>query len=385
MDTTDPRFPSQEEGVYLSHCGISPLHPAAVATAREWDETHQRFGAGVFARLGDPTRALHEAVGELLDVPASDVSFLRNTSEGLCLLANGLPLDPGDRLVSYVHEYPANHYPWRLQEARGAKLALLPDRPCGSGLPEGRPRGFELDELEQLLRGGRVRMVALSHVQFTSGFVADLAAVGRLCRRHGAWFIVDAAQSLGALPLRPPELGVDALAAPGWKWLLGPIGSGLLYTSPRLRETLRCTMAGADLMEQGQDYLNHTWRPHRDGRCFEYSTASMSGAAALAASIRALPLRRGIAAMADQLARLHALLADALDPKRFHPVRFPGAGGPIQSWLVEQPEAVARRTAAAGVTVTVRGGYLRTAPHAYQTGEEMRRAAEVLNRAAVGE
>lgn len=370
------------DGISLSHCGISPLFPGAAAAARRWDDSHQRLGAGVFRELGDPTVAVHRAAATLLGVAATDLSFLRNTAEGLSLVANGLPLAPGDRLVSYVHEYPANHYPWRLQEARGARLDLLPDRPCGSDVPAGQPRGFALEDLESQLRAGGVRAVALSHVQFTSGFTADLPAIGQLCRAHGAWFIVDAAQSLGALPLRPAEWGVDALAASGWKWLRGPIGTGLLYTSPRLRAELRHTMAGADLMEQGEDYLNHTWRPHTDGQRFEYGTASMSQAAALAACLEDFQLRLGPGAILAAGARWRALLRAGLEAKYFHAPDFPDHSGPILSWRVSDPEAVVRRAAAQGVTVTVRGGYLRTAPHAYQTETDLHQAIAVLNQAA---
>ncbi|MHB1306820.1 MAG: aminotransferase class V-fold PLP-dependent enzyme [Limisphaerales bacterium] len=382
LDKSGLNFPIRATGVNLSHCGVSPLYPGAAAAARQWDEAHMRLGAGVFRQLPDPTTAVHRAAAALLDVPETDLSFLRNTAEGLSMVANGLPLAPGERIVSYVHEYPSNHYPWRLQEARGAKLELLPDRDCGSGLPAGRPRGFELADLERLLRVGGVRAVALSHVQFTSGFVADLPAIGRLCREHGAWLIVDAAQSLGVLTLRPREWGVDAIAASGWKWLMGPIGTGLLYTSARLRGELRCTMAGADLMEQGEDYLNHTWRPHADGQVFEYGTASMAPAAALAACIGELQLRHGPTVIAAEAGRLRELLIAGLDPARFRRAHFPGVDGPILSWDVAQPEDTVRRAAEAGITVTVRGGYLRTAPHFYNTDDEIHRAIEILNHGA---
>jgi selenocysteine lyase/cysteine desulfurase len=382
MDKSKLRFPSQTQGVYLGHCGISPLSPAAAAAARQWDEAQMQHGIGVFRQLPDPTTAVHRAAGALLDVPHTEISFLRNTAEGLSLVANGLPLQPGDRILSYIHEYPSNHYPWRLQEARGAVLELLPDRPCGSGLPEGRPRGFELEELEGRLKGGQVRVVALSHVQFTSGFTADLPAIGKLCRNHGAWLIVDAAQSLGVAPLRPEAWGIDALAASGWKWLLGPIGTGILYTSARLRAEIRCTMAGADLMEQREDYLNYTWRPHADGQFFEYGTASMAQAAALAASIQEVHLAHGIDAIAIEAARLRSLLIAGLDPDLFAPAKFPGGATSILSWVVESPETVARLAGQNGVTVTPRGGYLRTAPHFYQTDDELHRAVAVLNQAA---
>ncbi len=384
IDKSALRFPSQARGIYLNHCGIAPLYPGAAAAAREWDSAHSELGAGVFRKFGDPTVAVRRAAAQVLSVADTDISFLRNTAEGLSMVANGLPLNAGDRIVSYVHEYPSNHYPWRLQEARGATLELLPNRAAGCALTGQRPLGFDLADLEKLLRQGRVRAVALSHVQFASGFTADLPAIGRLCREHGAWLIVDAAQSLGALPLRPVEWGVDAVAASGWKWLLGPVGTGLLYTSARLRAELRCTMAGADLMEQGENYLDLSWQPHADGRFFEYSTGSMSQAAALAASLRDLPARFGTDAIAAETARLRAVLLAGLDRAHFQPAEFPGANGPILSWLVPEPEAVARRAAQAGVTVTVRGGYLRTAPHFYNTDEEIQRAIEALNRAARG-
>lgn len=383
FDKTALRFPIQESCVYLNHCGVSPLYPGAARAAHDWDETHVRSGVGVFAKRGNPTVTVRRAAAALLDVPDTDLSFLRNTAEGLSLVANGLPLEPGDRIVSYVHEYPSNHYPWRLQEARGATLELLPDRPCGSNLPEGLPRGFELDDLDTTLRAGRVRAVALSHVQFTSGFMVDLAAAGQLCREHGAWLIIDAAQSLGVVPLRPQAWGVDAIAASGWKWLLGPVGSGLLYTSPRLRAELKCTMAGADLMEQGDNYLDHTWRPHHDGRFFEYSTSNMAQAAALAACLHDLQLHYGPDRIAAETARLRGLLIQGLDPARFPRVRFPGSDGPILSWAVPRPDAVARLATQNGVTVTQRGGYLRTAPHFYNHDDEILRAIDILNRVAV--
>lgn len=376
------RFPVQEERIYLNHCGIAPLHPAAKNAAQEWDEAHMRHGAEVFRRLGDPQQRLHQSAAQLLGVPAEDLSFLRNTAEGLSMIANGLPMKPGERILSYVHEYPSNHYPWRLQQNRGLTLGLLPDRDCGSDLPEDRPRGFLLSDLEKELKKGDVRAVALSQVQFASGFMVDLVEAGRLCKAHGAWLIVDAAQSLGAVELFPAKWGVDAVAASGWKWLLGPVGTGLLYTSAQLRRELACTMAGADLMEQGEDYLNHSWRPHQDGKFFEYSTGSMSQAAALDAVLRNYHLNIGITQIDEECRRLRGRLAEGLDRRYFRPARFPGKDGPILSWLVDDPEGLARRAQQSGVFVTVRGNYLRTAPHYYNTNEEIERAVEKLNAAA---
>jgi selenocysteine lyase/cysteine desulfurase len=228
----------------------------------------------------------------------------------------------------------------------------------------------------------RTRIVALSHVQFTSGFAADLAGLGAFCRERGIDLVVDVAQSLGCLPVYPEEWGVSAVAASGWKWLLGPLGCGLLYTSAAFREKLTPVVVGADIVTQGLDYLDHTWRPHRDGRLFEYSTCQESYALALTCCLRDLFLAASPEAVRAEVFRLQDGFLAALDTERFRPVRFlerhrsgilalAPAGDPP-----ERLEAGLRRS---GVVTTVRGGYLRIAPHFYNDDTEMVRAAETLN------
>src|SRR6266540_1788758 len=102
-------------------------------------------------------------------------------------------------------------------------------------------------------------VVALSHVQFASGYCADVKALAEFCKARDIDLVLDVAQSLGSLPIYPEVLQAAALVSSGWKWLLGPVGSGLLYTSPRLRAKLELTMVGAEAMQQGVDYLDHAW------------------------------------------------------------------------------------------------------------------------------
>ena len=103
--------------------------------------------------------------------------------------------------------------------------------------------------------------------------------LGEFCRQRAIDLVVDCAQSLGCLPVRPEACHVAALASSGWKWLLGPWASGLLYTSPDFRRKLRPVMAGPGMMRQQLDYLDHRWNPHVDGRLFEYSTLAWDHAA----------------------------------------------------------------------------------------------------------
>lgn len=353
----------------------------------EFEKAHSEMGnlALSIHSYSEVLDRLHEAAGTLLQTAKSNISFTKSTAEGLSMIANGYPFEPGDEILSYVHEYPANHYPWRLQEKlRGVKLVLLSDSRYRSAPDDTRPTAWSMEELKRLVTS-RTRMVALSHVQFASGFAADLAELGAFCKERGIDLIIDAAQSLGSLPLYPEECGVAAVAASGWKWLMGPIGSSLLYTSPQLRAKLELSMAGASLMRQGDDYLNHTWDPIEDGGIFEYATVPICLAMALECAIRENFLRYGLENIRAEISRLQAIALEGLDRSRLHPLEFPEANrSGILSLSVRGGKAdeLARSAGAKGVVCTVRGGYLRFAPHFYSSDDEIERAVRVLNELA---
>jgi selenocysteine lyase/cysteine desulfurase len=154
-------------------------------------------------------------------------------------------------------------------------------------------------------------VIAVSHVQFSSGYAADLKALGEFCRERGIDLIVDCAQSLGCLPVFPEECNIAALATSGWKWLMGPWASGLLYTRADLRRKLQPVMAGPGLMRQHLDYLDHRWNPHDDGRMFEYSTLSWDHAAGLNAVLTEVFQRFDIEAIRASLPPADVFLPSA--------------------------------------------------------------------------
>ena len=180
----------------------------------------------------------HRNFGQLFKTSPENISMMTNTSESLSMIANGYPLEAGDQIISYVNEYPANHYPWVMQaKRRGVELILLSDvdpvqesRPYTSPIPDQFARSWSFKELESRVTD-RTRIIALSHVQFTSGFAADLPRLGEFCQSKGIDLVIDAAQGLGCLPIYPEEYGISCVASAGWKWLLGPPGTGVLYLS----------------------------------------------------------------------------------------------------------------------------------------------------------
>ena len=190
----------------------------------------------------------------------------------------------------------------------------------------------------------RTRIVALSHVQFVTGFALDLdAGRERSAVERGIDLVLDGAQSLGALPLEPASLGVAAVAASGWKWLRGPIGSGLMYTSADLPlDGLRTSSWGAETMRQGTDYLDHSWAPHTSAKRFEFSTSSPALVAALEASIAEL-FGHGLVAIRAHLLRLQDLLLETPRSSTLRTVALPGCeplGDPRAALHACRPEQV---------------------------------------------
>lgn len=382
FDKSAAAFPGRDAYVFLLSCGASPLPAVARDRLVAAAQAQADMGGLVFGSYDQTLDRLRRTAARLLDTSSDNVSFQHNTTEAMSLIADGYPFEPGDEVLSYVHEYPANHYPWRNLSRRGVRLVQLPNvvtrgnEACGE-----RPCAFSLDDLEQRMTS-RTRVVALSTVQFASGFALDVEAVSRICREHGADLVLDAAQSLGVLPLRPDEHGVAAVAASGWKWLLGPIGSALMYTSPAFRAKLGHVVVGAETMQQGTDYLDHSWAPHETAKRFEYATSSPALAGALEASISGIHLRYGVEAIRDEVLRLQDRLLERLDQAHFDPVRHPAGNRSGVLCVVSRrrrPEELVESLLARGFVSSARGGYLRLAPHFFVTDEEIDRLAEALN------
>ena len=382
FDKSVAAFPGRDRKVFLLSCGASLL--PAVALEQMVAAAHDQAESGglVFGSYDETLDRFHRTAARLLGTGAGNISFQRNTTEGLSLIAGGYPFQPGDEVISYVHEYPANHYPWRNLTRRGVSLVELPNVPDSDASgADGRPFAFSLDDLEQRITR-RTRVVALSSVQFTSGFAVSVELLAEICRAHGVDLVLDAAQGLGAMPLRPDEHGIAAVVAPGWKWLLGPIGSGVMYTSPELRDKLEHVAVGAETMRQGVDYLDHSWAPHTTAKRFEYATASPALVAALEASIAGIHLRYGVEAIRAEILRLQDLLISALDPALFiAPQRAAVNRSGILSVVPRRgtPEDLVQGLFGRGFVTSARGGYVRIAAHFFVTDEEIARLARAMN------
>ena len=228
-------FDLDPELVYLNtgSIGCTPriileqIHRAA--SAMERNPYHHLWGNGLAGDL----QLVCEQVAGLFGAPADTIALTENTTSGLFAIASGIQWKAGDQVVLTNHEHLSCMAVWKYLQ----KQFELELRYVEIPLPD-----FSETEFLTRLQGqltDRTVACCLSHVDSMTGIELPIAEVAKITRAHRVLLLCDAAQSLGMLPVNIPELGVDALAASGHKWLLGPKGTGLIYVDRNARDRIR--------------------------------------------------------------------------------------------------------------------------------------------------
>ncbi len=366
-------FPWTAETVYLNNASIGPIPER---TRRLLDELTARRTAPYLLDARELHAALQEArvtVARLLSAQPEEIALATNTTYGLNLAAGSLPLKPGDKVILSDREFPANVYPWLRLRERGVEVELVPT--TGPGWPDEA-------RLAERLRDGRVRVLAISLVQFASGYRADLDRLGALCRANGAYLVVDAIQALGHVPLDVRRTPVDILACGGQKWLLSPWGSGFVYIRRELIPTLEPVVCGWMSFEGTDDFsqlthYNDTLR--QDARRGELATLPFQDLMAMKESI-ALLLELGVERIGAHIRTLREPLYQLARSGRLNLVS-PTDPEHDSAIVCVQPEHVAEVYHAlkkAHVVCALREGTIRLSPHCYNTVEEIEKVAALL-------
>ena len=371
-------FPVAAGRIFLAHAGVAPLCraardalvEAAVCAASEAQENEE-----VWRRIHDARR---EAAA-LLGADATEIALLGPTSLGLNLVANGLPWSPGDEVVCYMDDYPANVYPWLRLRGRGVVVrCLAPEAP-----------GRITWDLVAAALTSRTRLVALASCHFLSGYRIDIDGIGRRLRERGVLFCLDAIQSLGAFPTRVTH--VDFLSADAHKWLLGPNGAGIFFVARQHWDLLEPSLVGSWNIVSPHYVAQTELVPVGGARRYEPGTLNTSGILAMHASLQLLN-RLGVEAIAERLLSWrHEFLS------RVRPLGFQVYGCDDAMDLPEDarsaiitivhadatPSALAKALHQEGIDVSVRAdragqGVLRLSPHFYTTFEELERTVDVL-------
>lgn len=351
---------------YLDYAGLGRLRPPAVAAMREALVDVLPHGSAEIGRIFPARRRVRALFADLLGCSTDEIAVVPNTSTGVHLVADGLDWRPGDEIVVFDRDFPANVHPWR---ALGLRLVWVPMR----------DGGYLMEDVEAAI-GPATRLVAVSHVNFATGFRIDLDAVCALAHRVGALVSVDAVQSVGALPLSLADTPVDFLAAGAHKWLCGPVGTGVFFCRrahlPRLRLPSGWVgYTGAnDMLTKGAGHFSYDLSPLPTAARAEGGMYDVLGMVGLAEALAELS-EVGIDAVAARVRRLAQRLAAGLLSAGCS--ISASAHGEPRSGIVGfthpavESVALAKEMVAAGIHVSYPDGLVRASPHYWTEDAEV--------------
>ena len=412
-------FAATKKYTYLNSAAVSPLPTMAIEAVRSQMEDVALNGSLNYLDWIATKNRARGLVAGMLNVAPETIAFMRNTSDGFAAVASGLKWKAGENIVSFANEFPANYYAWRrVRDEYGVELRLAPER-------EGR---IDLDELIGMI-DSNTRLVAISAVQFASGFAVDLEfrfVVGPhaciqtgaaqflghfvqggcndvtqerlhlLAPRHlddrtqmltpgdavDALVAVDVIQGLGARGYDLPALGVDIASGASHKWMCAPEGCGILYISENARDRVDPTFVGWISVETPWDFEDREQPFRHTAQAWESGTGCSSLFYGLEQSARLLT-DTGLDKIARYLDELSGYLCELLAGKNYEMVssRAPGERSAIvciRHLNGLTCNDIAKHLEEKNIVISARADRLRIAPHFYNNREDIERLVASL-------
>jgi cysteine desulfurase / selenocysteine lyase len=359
-------FPVTKNLIYLNHAAVAPLTRRAAAAMQRLAQDALDFGSLHYADWMATYQAIRTSAAALIHADPKEIAIVKNTSEGIATVATGIRWRPGDAMVAFEEEFPANFYPWKRLEAAGVEVRWL----------------SVFDDLERISEATKgARMLAISFVQYLSGYRVSLEKIGEICSSHKCIFLVDAIQGMGAFPIDVRAARIDALAADGHKWLLGPEGCGVLYVRQELQEQIEPIEFGWTNVARYADYASRDMTLRPDAGRYECGTLNTIGCYGLQASIDLL-LEAGIENVAAAVQALGDQIANGAREIGFELSgrRSPQTGAGIVSIRKPGIEAqfIVKKLKDKGIIAAPRQGWVRLSPHFYISPDEIQRTLREL-------
>jgi selenocysteine lyase/cysteine desulfurase len=268
-------FPLDESICYLNHAAVSPWPKRTADAIKQFAEENVTLGATNYLNWMKKEAELRQQIKLLINAPSvEDISLLKNTSEALSVVAEGIEWQSGDNIVSSNEEFPSNRLPWLAQNKNGVEFHEIDI----SNTDE--PEKALIDACDN-----KTRLITISSVQYGTGRCLNLELIGEFCRSNNILFCVDAIQSLGALPFDCQAIHADFVMADAHKWMLGPEGIALFYCKAEIRDSLAVHQYGWHMVKDVGNYDSKEWEMADSGKRFECGSPNMLGIHALSASL----------------------------------------------------------------------------------------------------
>ena len=270
------QFPITRSHIYFDIANMNSPPECVTNMLGRYFATIQERGGDKRAWMAEIEAARRKAA-TLLRCEASEIAFIKNTSEGINIAANAITWQPGDNVVVPAHEHPNNVFPWLNLRHQGIEVRLVPET----------KEWVDADLLKPFI-DARTRVVAVADVSFHPGQRNDLESVSAICRERGVHLVVDGVQAIGLLDVNLRKLGVGMWAASGHKGLLSPHGLGLFFCRHDLiSEMSPAYTARASMLPMADDHLVHQddIALRDDAGRFEIGNFNYSGVLAMSAAL----------------------------------------------------------------------------------------------------
>jgi selenocysteine lyase/cysteine desulfurase len=365
-------FPITKSYVYLDHAGVAPVSIRVKEAVEKFMKEATESAMFNYADWMNRVEEIRRSCAKLIGAEPEEVAFVKNTSHGISIVAEGINWKEGDNLIVYEKEFPSNVYPWLNLKRKGVQVKFIPSR-------YGR---ILVEDIEKLI-DPRTKLLTISSVQFSNGFRIDLKKLGELCRRKGVFLYVDAIQSLGVTQMNVKEFRIDFLSADGHKWLLAPEGTGVFYCKKGIAERLNPPLIGWKSVQNESDYDRIDFRLKTNTLRFEEGSLNVVGIFALGAAVELL-LEVGIDRIESKVLELGDLIIKEAQKLGFE-IRTPKnreeRAGIVSLSGGFNPIEVKDKLKALGIMVNVRGGAIRVSPHFYNTEDEILRFFDGMEKA----
>ncbi len=364
IESIRKEFPVIQHRLFMDHARVAPLpRPVQVAISAFAEEACEQ-GTAHYAEWMKELEVVRARFAKLINAGTDEVAFVKNTSEGLNIVANGLDWRAGDNVVIPDIEFPANVYPWMNLERRGVEVRFV--KAVRGRVP-----------FEQITAqvNGRTRLISISAVEFNSGFRNDLKRIGEFCKEKDIYFCVDAIQSLGVIPMDVKANHIDFLAADGHKWMLSVEGLGGFYISKDALDDIHPAVVGWDSVIDSNDYGNYNFTLKPDATRFEEGSANIVGIYAFGAAL-ALLEEEGIDNIERRVLHLGDHIIGHLQLRRLKILSStePGERSGIVCFAGDMDyKKLAEYFRKQHIIVSVRDSFVRLSPHFYNTEEDIDR------------
>lgn len=378
MDKPDPaqnlmnEFPILEHGLYANHAAIAPWPLATTRAVTDFARENCELGPQKYARWLLKETQLRSMLADMINADSRyDIALLKNTTDGICTVANGIDWRSGDNLVLPADEFPSNRLPWlALQhlgvEVREVEISNVAD-----------PEQSLLNHMDE-----RTRLLSVSAIRWADGLRLRLDVLGQACRNKDVLFFVDAIQQLGAMQIDVQACCIDMLAADGHKWLLSAEGIAVFYCREAIRDQLALSQHGWRMVDEPYRFSRDEWLPSPSASRFEAGSPNMLGQIALHASVGLLldiGMHKVEAGIESNSSELGSGLSEIPGIELVRPLDMQRISGIVSFRipdrdLIEVFNSLQKRN----LTCALRGNAIRLSPHFYQAGECIQEMLNVI-------